>query len=81
MVGLVLEADVRVQQQSRFEGALVSVSKLIKCLLYTILFAAATYWGFLGDFLDFWDAFIWLVAFFFLEMYLFTDDPAAPHIS
>jgi hypothetical protein len=25
----------------------------------------------MGDFLDFWDAFIWLVAFFFIEMNLF----------
>lgn len=80
MVVLVLEADVRLQQQSRFEGTLVSVSKLIKILLYTILFAAATYWGFLGDFLDFWDAFMWLVAFFFIEMNLFKDDQAEPNI-
>jgi hypothetical protein len=49
-------------------------------LLYTILFAAATYWGFLGDFLDFWDAFMWLVAFFFIEMNLFKDDQAEPNI-
>jgi hypothetical protein len=28
----------------------------------------AVYWGFEGDFVDFWDAFLWLVAFFFIEM-------------
>jgi hypothetical protein len=25
-----------------------------------------------GDFLDFWDAFLWLVAFIFIEMNIFT---------
>jgi hypothetical protein len=29
---------------------------------------AAVYWGFEGDFVDFWDAFLWLVAFFFIEL-------------
>jgi hypothetical protein len=28
----------------------------------------AIYWGFDGDFVDFWDAFLWLVAFFFIEL-------------
>jgi len=40
-------------------------------VLYSILFAAAAYWGLLGDFLDFWDAFMWLVAFVFIEMNIF----------
>ena len=30
-----------------------------------------TYWGILGDFLDFWDAFMWLVAFVFIELNIF----------
>ena len=29
------------------------------------------YWGFVGDFLDFWDAFLWLVAFVFIELNIF----------
>jgi len=36
-------------------------------MLYFILFAAAVYWGFEGDFLDFWDAILWLFAFFVIE--------------
>ena len=34
----------------------------------TIIGSAAAYRGVKGDFLDFWDAFLWLVAFIFIEM-------------
>jgi hypothetical protein len=39
--------------------------------MYTVLFGAAVYWGVEGTFLDFWDAFLWLVAFVFIEMNVF----------
>jgi uncharacterized membrane protein len=47
------------------------MSKIIKMGLYSVLFFAAAYWWLLGDFLDFWDSFMWLVAFVFVEMNLF----------
>jgi hypothetical protein len=40
----------------------------MKVFLYLLLLLAAIYWGVNGDFLDFWDAFLWLVAFFFIEL-------------
>lgn len=70
-VVIILEVDVWLQLQGRFQGSLVTLSNLIKGVFYSILFAAAAYWGALGDFLDFWDAFMWLVAFVFIEMNLF----------
>jgi hypothetical protein len=70
-VVIILEVDVWLQLQGRFQGRLVTLSNLIKALFYGVLFAAAAYWGVLGDFLDFWDAFMWLVAFVFIEMNLF----------
>ena len=50
-------------------------------MLYSMLLFCAVYWGVLGDFLDFWDAFLWLVAFVFIEMNMFewyreTDEEA-----
>ncbi len=36
--------------------------------LYSTLLLAAIYWGFQGDFVRFLDAFLWLVAFFCIEM-------------
>ena len=70
-VVVVLEVDVWLQLQGRFRGRVVTVSTMIKAVFYSVLLAAAAYWGVLGDFLDFWDAFMWLVAFVFIEMNLF----------
>ena len=50
---------------------LILIAKYVKSAVYFILFACAVYWGFAGEFLDFWDAFLWLVAFIFIEMNLF----------
>jgi hypothetical protein len=72
LVVLVLEVDVRLQRRNRFHGTIVIGSKRVKIVLYSILFGAAIYWGFLGDLLDFWDAFMWLLAFFFIEMNIFN---------
>jgi hypothetical protein len=68
LVVFVLEVDVYLQERNRFEGAILQASTLSKFALYGILFVAAVYWGFYGDFVDFWDAFLWLLAFFFIEM-------------
>jgi hypothetical protein len=70
-VVIILEIDVWLQLRGRLEGRFVSITQLIKLVLYAILFGAAVYWGLLGDFLDFWDAFLWLVAFVFIEMNIF----------
>ena len=71
LVVLLLEIDVRLQEHHRYYGIALRVSNLLKYLLYSILLAAAVYWGFKGDFVDFWDAFLWLVAFVFIEMNVF----------
>lgn len=71
LVVLVLEIDVRLQERNRFEGFALYASTLAKFLLYAALLLAAIYWGFKGDFVDFWDAFLWLVAFVFIEMNVF----------
>ena len=68
LVVLLLEVDVRLQERNRYEGIALRVSNALKIILYSILFLAAVYWGFKGDFVDFWDAFLWLVAFFFIEL-------------
>lgn len=71
LVVLVLEIDVRLQERQRLEGNALSISNISKSILYTILFIAAVYWGVKGDFVDFWDAFLWLVAFVFIELNVF----------
>ena len=48
-----------------------SVANSLKIILYGTLVVAAIYWGFKGDFLDFWDAALWLFAFVFIELNVF----------
>jgi hypothetical protein len=71
LVVLVLEIDVRLQERHKLEGVALRLSNLSKYILYSILFLAAVYWGIKGDFVDFWDAFLWLVAFIFIELNVF----------
>lgn len=68
LVVLVLEIDVRLQERLKLEGAVLYLSIASKYILYSVLFLAAVYWGVKGDFVDFWDAFLWLVAFVFIEL-------------
>lgn len=71
LVVLVLEIDVRLQERNRFDGMTLRISNAIKFLLYGLLLMAAIFWGMKGDFVDFWDAFLWLVAFIFIELNVF----------
>jgi len=88
LVVLVLEIDVRLQDRNMLVGAALKISSLSKYVLYSTLFLAAGYWAFNGDFVDSWDAFLWLVAFIFIELNVFdwrqetaeineSPDPAA----
>ena len=72
LVVILLEIEVRVL--TRWGGAsmpLSQVATFAKAVLYATLVAAAIYWGFKGDLLDFWDAALWLFAFVFIELNVF----------
>ena len=71
LVVLLLEVDVWLQERDRLEGAALTVSNASKVVLYGTLLFAAIFWGIKGDFVDFWDAFLWLVAFVFIELNVF----------
>ena len=71
LVVIVLEVEVRLQLRGDLSERVMDATKIIKFLLYAVLFACATYWGFAGDFLDFWDAALWLFAFIFIELNVF----------
>ncbi len=68
IVVLVLEIDVRLQEKNRFEGLALYLSTVAKFILYSILALAVVAWMVTGDFVDWWDAFLWLVAFVFIEL-------------
>jgi hypothetical protein len=71
MIVVVLEIDVRLQEHGRLAGLALRLSRVSKFILYPTLLLAAIYWGIKGDFVDFWDAFLWLVAFIFIELNVF----------
>lgn len=71
LIVLILEIDVMLQHRGKLTGRVMLISKSVKAVLYFILFLAAAYWGIKGDFIDFWDAFLWLVAFIFIELNIF----------
>ena len=71
LVVLLLEADVRLQERNLYEGLALFVSTVAKFVLYSILAIAVVIWMIKGDFVDWWDAFLWLVAFVFIELNVF----------
>jgi hypothetical protein len=71
LVVMILEVDVRLQERDKLRGIALRLSTISKYVLYSLLLLAAIYWGFKGDFVDFWDAFLWLVAFVFIELNVF----------
>jgi hypothetical protein len=71
LVVIVLEVEVRLQLRGDLSEQVMNATKVIKLILYAILFLCAGYWGYAGDFLDFWDASLWLFAFIFIELNVF----------
>ncbi|MDN3639811.1 hypothetical protein QWY82_13480 [Simiduia curdlanivorans] len=71
LIVVVLEIDVYLQTSKRVMGPFLALSSWIKAGLYGTLLACAIYWWIDGDFLDFWDAFLWLIAFVFIELNIF----------
>lgn len=71
IIVVLLEVEVWLQLRHDLTNRQLSVGKYLKGVFYFILFLAAAYWGVEGSFLDFWDAFLWLVAFIFIELNIF----------
>ena len=72
VIVVLLEAEVWLQLKDLLTGRMLQVNKYLKGFFYGMLFVCAAYWGVEGSFLDFWDAFLWLVAFVFIEMNIFA---------
>jgi len=68
LVVLLLEIDLRLEESGRLVGGFFRASYAAKVVLYSVLLVAAVYWGVRGAVLDFWDAFLWLLAFVFIEL-------------
>jgi len=71
IIVVLLQAEVWLQLKDMLTDRLMLIAKISKGFFYSVLFVCAAYWGFNGTFLDFWDAFLWLVAFIFIELNIF----------
>lgn len=70
-VVVMLEIDVHTQLGNISSEFWEKYNIFVKATVYGVLFIAAVYWGITGNFLEFWDAFLWIVAFVLIEMNMF----------
>ena len=71
IIVVLLEVEVLLQIREKLTNRMMYLGKFVKGFFYLVLLVCAIYWGFEGSFLDFWDAFLWLVAFVFIELNIF----------
>ena len=70
-VVLMLEIDVHTQLGNISSKFWEKYNRFVKVTVYGVLLIAAIFWGVTGNFLEFWDAFLWIVAFVLIEMNMF----------
>ena len=71
LIVLILEFDVWMKSKGESTTQLAVVLNAVKGALYSVLLGCAIFWGLSGVFLDFWDAFLWILAFAFIELNIF----------
>jgi hypothetical protein len=68
LVVALLEMEVYFKEHAGLKGLVLRASEVTKAFLYLILLGGAVFWGIRGEFLDFWDAFLWLAAFALIDL-------------
>jgi len=71
LIVLFLWIDLFLQLNGEDRGPLYKINITCKAILYASLIAVCIYFAFEADFMEFWDAFLWIIAFFFIEMNMF----------
>ncbi len=72
LIVIILELEIYLKSSALVGTSFYKTYKSFKVFLYLILFVNAAYWFILGEPWDAWDAFLWIVAFFFIEMNMVT---------
>ena len=72
LIVLILQADVLLHLSGALTQPLIWISIGLKAVLYAVIVLACFYWALLAAWVDFWDAFLWLLAFFCIELNLFS---------
>jgi hypothetical protein len=78
LVVLFMEWEVMLELRNALSKRRLIVFKTIKGTLYLILLGDAIYWHIYGAFIDYWDAYLWILAFVMIDLNVFKwDDEAA----
>jgi len=78
LVVLFMEWEVMLELRDALSKRRLILFKTIKGSLYLILLADAIYWHIYGAFIDYWDAYLWLLAFVMIDLNVFKwGDKAA----
>ncbi len=68
LVVAMLELDVYFKEHAGLKGWILRASEIGNVVLYLILLGVAIFYGVKGEFLDFWDSFLWLAAFALIDL-------------
>lgn len=72
LVVLILQLEIMFSLGEKRIGRLSKATTLFKGLLYANLILVALYWGVNGEFIDGWDASLWLLGFVVIELNIFN---------
>lgn len=75
----VIQLEVYLQSSKLYGTRFFTIYKSSKIGLYVVLFGACLIWWSESSWLDGWDATLWLVAFFFIELNIFTWQEEVAH--
>jgi hypothetical protein len=71
LVVLFMEWEVMLELRDALSRRRLIIFKTIKGTLYLILLGDAIYWHIYGAFIDYWDAYLWLLAFVMIDLNIF----------
>lgn len=68
VVAGIIELEIFLRIARRATPQFLRVANIVKAPFWIVLIVAVVYWWVLGSALDAWDAFLWIAAFFFIEL-------------
>jgi len=76
IVVLIFQIEIMLQQANKLTKIGLTFCTTTKILMYLVLAANAIYWTMYSAFIDFWDAWLWLLAFVLIDLNLLGwEDP------
>ena len=70
LIVLIFQFEIMLQQADKLTKGVLAICTRTKIFLYLVLTANAIYWTIFSAFIDFWDAWLWLLAFVLIDLNL-----------